>query len=47
MYFVEKSEEFYGKTFAVYNVHSLTHLPDDVEHFKGSLNNVSSFPFEN
>jgi len=31
MYFVEKSEEFYGKTFAVYNVHSLTHLPDDVE----------------
>ncbi len=47
VYFVEKSEEFYGKTFAVYNVHSLTHLPDDVKHFQCSLNNVSSFPFEN
>ncbi|XP_041926913.1 uncharacterized protein LOC121690429 isoform X2 [Alosa sapidissima] len=47
VYFVEKSEEIYGKTFAVYNVHSLTHLPDNVEHFQCSLNNVSSFPFEN
>lgn len=47
LYFVEKSKEIYGKTFALYNVHSLTHLSDDVEHFQCFLNNVSSFPFEN
>ncbi len=47
MYFVNKSKRIYGKTFTVYNVLSLTHLPDDVEHFQCSLNDVSSFPFEN
>jgi len=47
LYYVKKSEAIYGKTFAVYNVHSLIHLPDDVEHFNCSLNGISCFPFEN
>ena len=34
MYYVRKFEDIYGNTFTVYNVHSLTHLADDVEHFK-------------
>lgn len=41
------SVDIYGNTFTVYNVHSLIHLPDDVEHFRCSLNGVSGFPFEN
>ena len=45
--FVKKCQKVYGKAFTVYNVHSLCHLPDDVEHFCCSLNDVSSFPFEN
>ena len=36
-YFVVKSEEFYGPTFSVYNVHSLTHLHQDVSFFNCSL----------
>lgn len=47
MYFVKKCERIYGTTFTVYNVHSLIHLPDDVEHFQCPLDDVSSFPFEN
>lgn len=47
MYYVKKCEAIYGNTFAVYNVHSLIHLPDDVEHFNCSLNGISCFPFEN
>ena len=47
LYFVNKSQEFYGDTFTVYNVHNLIHLPDDVEFFKCSLNDVSAFQFEN
>ena len=38
----------YGDTFVVYNVHSLIHLPDDVEFFQASLDEISCcFPFEN
>ncbi|KAL0150376.1 hypothetical protein M9458_054193, partial [Cirrhinus mrigala] len=47
MYYVRKCEDIYGNTFTVYNVHSLLHLPDDVEHFRCSLNGISGFPFEN
>jgi hypothetical protein len=36
-----------GETFLVYNVHCLQHLPDDVQHFHSSLNELSAFPFEN
>ena len=46
-YFVVKSEEFYGPTFSVYNVHSLTHLHEDVSFFNCSLDEISSFQFEN
>lgn len=46
-YFVDKCQDYYGKTFTVYNVHSLLHLPDDAEHFQSSLNDISSFKFEN
>ncbi len=37
----------YGDTFVVYNVHSLIHLPDDVQFFQASLDDISCFPFEN
>lgn len=47
MYFVKKCKRIYGRTFTVYNVHSLIHLPDDVEYFQCPLDDVSSFPFEN
>jgi len=43
---VKDSMKLYGKQFAVYNVHSVLHLPDDVRKF-GNLDNVSAFPFEN
>ena len=33
--------------FAVYNVHGLLHLHEDVDHFNCSLNDISCFPFEN
>ena len=45
--YVKMCKTTYGDTFSVYNVHSLIHLPEDVEHFNCSLNYVSSFPFEN
>jgi len=44
--FVQECILLYGKTFLVYNVHSLIHLADDAVKF-GSLDNVSAFPFEN
>lgn len=46
-FFVLKSRKIYGESFIVYNVHCCMHLPDDVEHFKCSLNAISAFPFEN
>ena len=45
--FVRKSGQLYGQNFCVYNVHNLLHLGDDVRHFQCSLNQLSSFPFEN
>lgn len=33
--------------FSTYNVHSLQHLPDDVQHFGTSLNEISAFQYEN
>lgn len=47
MSFVKKCQRVYGDAFTVYNVHSLIHLADDVEYFGCSLNDISSFPFEN
>lgn len=46
-YFVEQCNHIYGDTFAVYNVHCLLHLPEDIRHFNCSLNDISCFPFEN
>ncbi len=36
----------YGANQLVYNVHSVIHLPQDCRNY-GSLNRISSFPFEN
>jgi hypothetical protein len=47
VYFVKTSELIYGETFVSYNVHSLIHIADDVEHFGKSLNDISAFQFEN
>ncbi|KAJ8018071.1 hypothetical protein HOLleu_44145 [Holothuria leucospilota] len=44
--FVQNFGLIYGNQFLVYNVHSVIHLVDDARNY-GSLDNVSSFPFEN
>ena len=44
--FVHHFGGLYGRNMLVYNVHGLVHLVNDVRKF-GSLDNVSSFPFEN
>ena len=44
--FVKHFYQIYGNDMAVYNVHALVHLAKDADKF-GSLDNVSSFPFEN
>ena len=46
-HFVCRCTSLYGDTFVVYNVHSLIHLPDDVQFFQASLDDISCFPFEN
>lgn len=46
-HFVDCCSEIYGSLFTVYNVHTLKHLHEDVITFDCSLNEVSSFPFEN
>ena len=45
--FVNRSSQLYGPTFCVYNVHSLTHIHEDVTAHGCSLNDISAFPFEN
>ena len=44
-YFVATFCKLYGKDHCVYNIHSLIHLPDDVNRY-GALDKVSSFPYE-
>lgn len=44
--FVNHCEKIYGKTFYVYNVHSLCHLSSDVVKY-GPLDDFSAFCFEN
>ena len=46
-FFVKNCIEIYGETFAVYNVHALLHLHEDVRHSQCSLNELSCFKFEN
>ena len=45
-YFVVQFTQVYGETFAVYNVHGLIHLGEDMR-FGSSLNGISFFLFEN
>ena len=45
--FVKEARFLYGEAFISYNVHSLIHLADDCENFNTSLNDLSSFPYEN
>ena len=45
--FVKNSKLYYGSAFVVYNVHSLTHITDDVEKFNSPLQEISAFKFEN
>ena len=44
--FVQEMRKIYKDESAVYNVHNLVHLADDVRQF-GCLDNFSCFPFEN
>lgn len=44
--FCKRAVHLYGKEISSYNVHSLTHIADDVENF-GPLDTFSCFPFEN
>lgn len=46
-WFVDASSREFGETFTSYNVHSLSHLADDVERYGTSLNDLSAFKFEN
>ena len=44
--FVKNSIKLFGRNFVTYNVHSLVHLPEAASRY-GSLQNCSSYPFEN
>ena len=46
-WFVDISPAMYGNTFAVYNVHNVFHLHEDVEKNQCGLENMSAFQFEN
>ncbi len=46
-HFVNNCKHVYGETFAVYNVHGLLHLHEDINFYGCSLNEISCFPFEN
>ena len=41
------SNDLYGETFPVYNVHGLKHIVDDARYFDCSLDDISCFPVEN
>jgi hypothetical protein len=45
--FVGDCRHLYGPHFTVYNIHSLSHIADDVQRLNQSLNDISAFPFEN
>ncbi|XP_063419233.1 uncharacterized protein LOC134702069 isoform X1 [Mytilus trossulus] len=47
IYFVRTSPTVYGDIFPSYNVHSLIHIADDVEHYGSSLNQINAFKYEN
>lgn len=45
-YFVKTFEQIYGQHLMSHNIHGLLHLTDDYKNY-GSLDNCSTFPFEN
>ena len=45
--FVRDSWQLLGAGFIVYNVHCMSHIPDDVEKFQKSVNDLNAFPYEN
>ena len=45
-YFVLNAKEHYPETFCVYNIRGLLHVSDDVEYFRGSLDENAAFQFE-
>lgn len=45
--FFKVLKKFYGTKSQTINAHNLLHVADDVENMQCSLNNISSFPFEN
>ncbi len=45
--FIRDTKHILGSPFVVYNVHSLSHIPDDVQRLQCSVNHLSVFPFEN
>jgi hypothetical protein len=44
--FVKEHSRIYGKEYVAPNFHAFTHLADNVEYLKCSLENFSAFPFE-
>lgn len=45
-WFIETYKDLYGEQYISHNVHSISHLPDNVNNF-GCLDNFSAFKFEN
>lgn len=45
--FVLLTKQYYNTQSLVLNIHSLSHLADDVKNMKCSLSNYTAFPFEN
>jgi hypothetical protein len=45
--FIRDSRQLLGEGFIVYNVHCMSHVPDDVQRFESSVNQINAFPFEN
>lgn len=45
--FVLLAQGLYGLESQILNVHSLTHVADDIKHFGCSVSHINAFPFEN
>ncbi|XP_067206952.1 uncharacterized protein [Linepithema humile] len=45
--FVLLTKQYYGKKYLILNMHSLIHLVNDAKNMECSLNDFTSFPFEN
>lgn len=45
--FVRQSPGLYNRSFVTLNIHTLTHIGDDVENTSLNLNQLNAFPYEN